>query len=289
MSFYGNVIYELADAFASVIVKNSGKGNKAFAASSQDATEVAAAGLGGKATLDTGNQWVGLTADTDNQVIKVWHSEPDESSTNGPIAAVTKVSAPAADNVDLSSGDYIQISQATYDDAGHINGQKVATLKMPVSKTEENISDLQNRMAEIEESQTEQITRIDAVAEEFGDMKDTQESLNSRIKENTDGITAINSDTIGNMKYVSGYGTTIATLMGADLYGHLKSLNTNDISIKGGLTAINSTANEAVSTANSISLAVHTVIEKLCEQITSQLAEQDITIELDPDSLWKVD
>lgn len=50
---------------------------------------------------------------------------------------------------------------------GHINGESIATFRMPVSKTEEDISNLEQRMESIENSDIAQGERVEQVAQEF--------------------------------------------------------------------------------------------------------------------------
>lgn len=289
MSFYGNVIYELADAFASVKVKNSGKSNNSLADSFQDEVEIAAAGLGGEATLDTGNQWIGLTADTDGQSCKIWHREPDVTSTGSSIAAVQKVETPAEQNYNLSSGDYVQISSATYDKMGHINGESVTTIRMPVSKTEEDISSLEKRMIAIEESDVQQTEHIDEVASGFQGLKDSYDGLEARIADNETDIKNIDSNKIGSkMSYSFVRGDkTLYYFLGAQIdkyiYENLDGANT----VKDAIGKLKDIAESATATVANTNVILDIVIKNLCAQLEEQLAEQGINISIDQSALKK--
>lgn len=285
MSFYGNVIYELADAFASVKVKNSGKSNNSLADSFQDEVEIAAAGLGGEATLDTGNRWIGLTANTDDQSCKIWHREPDATSTGRSIAAIQKVETPAKENYDLSSGDYVQISSATYDKMGHINGESVTTLRMPVSKTEEDITDLQERMTAIEDSDVKQTEHIDEVASGFQGLQNSYDGLDERVTANTNNIT----NKVGsNAKYCFQSDKSLYTFLGASIEKYIQE-NLKAYTVKEAFSKIKEIADGASSTATSTNLVLDIVIKNLCAQLEEQLAEQGINISIDQSALKKSD
>lgn len=60
MSFYGNILYELTNAFSSIVVKNSGSLATTFPTYDTTDVTVPAVGLGGRFELDTGNKWIGL-------------------------------------------------------------------------------------------------------------------------------------------------------------------------------------------------------------------------------------
>ena len=55
MSFYGNILYELTNAFAEILIKNGGRASTTTISPSSGTVELPAIGLGGRFTLDSGN------------------------------------------------------------------------------------------------------------------------------------------------------------------------------------------------------------------------------------------
>lgn len=290
MSFYGNVLYELTNAFASIKIKNNGKNNDSSVDTPQDEVEIPAGGLNGEAIFDTGNKWIELTANPNDQTLKIWHDQPDTEHSAGSISAIKKVEAPGKDNYDLFPGDYISVSSATYDKMGHINGESIATFRMPVSKTEEDISNLEQRMESIENSDIAQGERVEQVAQEFSALQQAQEDLNGRISKNESNINNINNEKIGpSINYSFRTPRTLYSFLGTSIDSYIYENLDKSSTLKEALGKLKEIADSASATATNTNLILDIVIKNLCTQLETQLAEQGINIKIDQEALKKAD
>lgn len=290
MSFYGNVLYELTNAFALFKIKNNGKNNNSSTNVSQDENEISAGGLNGEVIFDTGNRWMKLTANPKDQTLKIWHNGPDVENSAGSISAVKKVDNPEEDNYNLSPGDYISISSATYDKTGHINGESITTLRMPVSKTEEDISKLEKRMELIETSDTTQGQQIEEVIGEFSTLQQAQIELNDRITDNEDAINTINNQKIGpSINYSFRNPKTLYYFLGSSIDSYIYDNLDKSSTLKEALGKLKEIADGAAATSTNTNLILDIVIKNLCTQLETQLAEQGIDIKIDQDALKKTD
>jgi hypothetical protein len=133
MSFYGNVFYELTNAFASFKIYKDLK--------DKDGTLLEALGTGGSFTFAPGNKWITLEANPTDYKCSIAHSELHEEDIN--VMPFDKVDAAAGTSTELKAGDTIAVPAFQYDMAGHIiNTNTLKYFTLPMSETETNIEDL---------------------------------------------------------------------------------------------------------------------------------------------------
>jgi hypothetical protein len=83
MGFYGNVFYQLANAFGKFIIQNNGIVSENFPDSVPTSnTTTPAIGLDATYHFDTGNKWIRLIPDAANAITKIYHSPIMENATN---------------------------------------------------------------------------------------------------------------------------------------------------------------------------------------------------------------
>ena len=308
MSFYGNVFYELTNAFATIAIKNSGKSLKSFISPGQD-TELPAAGLEGKVSIDTGNKWINLQGSPEELMFKVYHSKKDENDKSNNVEPV-EIPAAAPDNaVELKPGDYLQINKFFYDDAGHVTTSGTSDYyRLPISDTDKDMSDLQERMDNLEKDQSDVIDAFEQLEAQVKD-NDTQlidlekvvgkqpslssdssvniidvignvDGLNASIVETIGDMSYLNKDSIvdaiGNMDELSDNHNTIVQAI-----GNMRELNNTDTLTQNILT-IKSDMKAQSTTIDYQGIAIKNAIEKL----VNALNEQGINIDFD--SLWEV-
>ena len=308
MSFYGNVFYELTNAFATIAIKNSGKSLKSFISPGQD-TELPAAGLEGKVSIDTGNKWINLQGSPEELMFKVYHSKKDENDKSNNVEPV-EIPAAAPDNaVELKPGDYLQINKFFYDDAGHVTTSGTSDYyRLPISDTDKDMSDLQERMDTLEKDQSDVIDAFEQLEAQVKD-NDTQlidlekvvgkqpslssdssvniidvignvDGLNASIVETIGDMSYLNKDSIvdaiGNMDELSDNHNTIVQAI-----GNMRELNNTDTLTQNILT-IKSDMKAQSTTIDYQGIAIKNAIEKL----VNALNEQGINIDFD--SLWEV-
>lgn len=214
MSFYGSTYFQLIDTFYKILVKNSGGSAVAFPPS-LDANTQASQASGRKGVLEfgTGNRWIYASQDPANSnSYTFWHTAPDTNLNN--LTQVEfkggkdQVIVPAgATVVTLEPDTYIKAPVFKFDKAGHISAADHVYYKMPVSETEKAIEELQNKVGEPEEGETEtlfemaydadqRITSLrndhDEIRDELGDY--SKVFPNSRIYQTDQGSENIRKD-----------------------------------------------------------------------------------------------
>lgn len=157
MSFYGTTYYQLIDTFYKILVNNAGKTGVTFPSPADISTnnvELAAKGRKGILTTGTGNRWIQLTTDSDNDSYTIWHGWPDSSAANTTVVAATSP-ATANNPIALEPGDYITIPALRYDKAGHIaNSNNSVTFQLPITKTDEDFSNIQTAIEDLQKQDT---------------------------------------------------------------------------------------------------------------------------------------
>lgn len=308
MSFYGNVFYELTNAFATIAIKNSGKSLKSFISPGQD-TELPAAGLEGKVSIDTGNKWINLQGSPEELMFKVYHSKKDENDKSNNVESIETPAAAPNNAVELKPGDYLQINKFFYDDAGHVTTSGVSDYyRLPISDTDKDMADLQERMDALKKDQSDITDAFEQLEVQVKD-NDTQlidlekvvgkqsslssdssvniidaignvDSLNASIVETIGDVDYLNKDSIvdaiGNMDELSDNHDTIVQAI-----GNMRELNNTDTLTQNILT-IKSDMKAQSTTIDYQGIAIKNAIEKLVKVLNEQ------GINIDFDSLWKV-
>lgn len=160
MSFYGNILYELTNAFAEIVVKNNGKDSAVTISPSSENIEVPAIGVGGRFILDSGNKWIGLAGNEESQLCKIYHSGIDPTNTTNSFITLENPNS-ATDIIQLSPGALLSGEQVYYDEAGHVTGSQKVIYKLPISETEAELIELQEKMMSLEGNETTQNTIIE--------------------------------------------------------------------------------------------------------------------------------
>ena len=200
MSFYGSTYFQLIDTFYKILIKNKGNNAVTFPAN-LEANEHASQASGRKGILEfgTGNRWIYATKEDGNPNSYVfWHAAPGgKNLTTQEFKGGAKgdVQLPAGKSaVTLAPGSYIKAPQFKFDEAGHIAAADDVYYMMPISETEEAIEDLQAKVGEPADGDTENLfTKIYAA--------------NQAIKTVTDNTDLIR-DELGNYRKVFPGGTT---------------------------------------------------------------------------------
>ena len=200
MSFYGSTYFQLIDTFYKILIKNKGNNAVTFPAN-LEANEHASQASGRKGILEfgTGNRWIYATKEDGNPNSYVfWHAAPGgKNLTTQEFKGGAKgdVQLPAGKSaVTLAPGSYIKAPQFKFDEAGHIAAADDVYYMMPISETEEAIEDLQAKVGEPTDGDTENLfTKIYAA--------------NQAIKTVTDNADLIR-DELGNYRKVFPGGTT---------------------------------------------------------------------------------
>ena len=274
MGFYGQVFYELTDALSKIIVKTS--------ATDSSPVELKAAGVGGGITIEPKNKWITLNADAPNRVLQFGHLTGDKGQT---VAPLTKVSNSVSGATQLQAADTIAVQKFKYDDAGHVSLDSVDYYKLPISETEINIEDLQNRMTILESNNTDQNSRLDVLEATFEEHTNSIESLNERVATTEELIPKVAtleeaSALIGNRSDM----TKNEALTITKAIGNMDTLSEQlkCSSLAQGVTNIAAEINATNSSISNNALATKLAIKNLC----NALAEQGIIINYD--SLWEV-
>lgn len=167
MSFYGNRLYQLTNAFGKIFVKNSGKNKTDFPETSNpidDKDAAFAVGLEATYSFDTGNKWIGLSKDDANGICFISHSPIDTNDKSNDIATLAAAGENAS-ATQLLAGGYIAVPHIAYDDAGHVTGtDEVSYFRLPLNPTGMDLDALKARMDTIEtndDTQDKALTSLD--------------------------------------------------------------------------------------------------------------------------------
>ena len=138
MSFYGTVYYQIANAFASFYINNSGKVNNTSFIDSSEVTnnlEIAADGRDGFVTFDSGNRWIGLVGDPAANTCTFYHAAADTNNltleSSFLLASSDEVSGKTPISINLSQDVYLKTKTISYDKAGHISTTGLDYFKIP--------------------------------------------------------------------------------------------------------------------------------------------------------------
>lgn len=112
--------YTIPDSIKTIAIKNSGNGGVAVNAVVKDADLIAET-MVDTATFDTGNRWIQLVGDADNDKVTIYHAAP------GGQTFTTKT-----DSETPKFGEPFYIPEVKYDEAGHISAVATHTVTMPI-------------------------------------------------------------------------------------------------------------------------------------------------------------
>lgn len=282
MGFYGQVFYDLTNAFGSIVIQSKYKDNTA--------TTLAATGTGGKMTFAPGNDWIQLKADAEKYICTIEHAEADADRDKVMLEPFKKTNTASSIDINnptiLSAGDIIAIPSIQYDNAGHI----VKTIpmhyfSMPMNKTETDIKYLETEVDTLKEESVKQDGRLSVLEGTFEEHTASIESLNERVATTEELIPKVTvleeaSVLIGSRSDMTASDTLTITEAIGDMDTLSKQLECE--SLVEGITDIAAGINATNSSVSNNALATKLVIKNLC----NALSEQGITI--DYDSLWEV-
>lgn len=270
MSFYGNILYELTNAFSSIIVKNSGSLATTFPTANSSEVEVPAIGLGGRFELNAGNKWIGLSGNAENQSCLVFHQPLDSADTTYSFKTISNPDN-ATGAIELAPGDYIAGTQVTYDGAGHVTGAQQIAYKLPVSDTEKDVEDIKSRMTTIEASDMAQTQSISKNSNNIGTLNSSLTTLSTQLGELDKRIgLQYELTTDNNMTITRAIGNVDT----------LKSATAAD-NVCNSIVALQTSVNKQNAAITDISLAQQVVIQRLCKQL------KDAGINIDENALWE--
>ena len=157
MSFYGSTYFQLIDTFYKIAIKNSGKDNKSFYTGTLDDYVSQAVGRKGAVQFSTGNRWIQISKDGDNQY-SFWHNSPEANGTSVQAFAPNITLPQGVDEAtveELTPGNFVEVRTIKYDAAGHVSGSAPSYYKIPISETEKDIEDLKEAVGVPRDGNTE--------------------------------------------------------------------------------------------------------------------------------------
>lgn len=172
MSFYGNVFYELRNAFSKLIVKHNHNVD--------DSTTMTVRGVEGQITLQPNNEWISLTADVNSALCGITHKEGAAAGTMVAFGKVDAADVPG-DVATLDLGQVFRTSVMQYDKAGHVVAVEDKYLKLPITDTEAEIGTLNEDVSVLKINDADKEQRLAAVEDTIGSYNDTISGFEERI------------------------------------------------------------------------------------------------------------
>ena len=291
MGFYGNVFYELQNAFSKLIIKHNHN--------TDASTAMTVKGIEGQITLQPNNEWITLTADADNILCGISHKEGAAAGTIVGFDRVDPANAPG--NVTtLDLGQVFKTSTVQYDKAGHVVDVTNQYLKLPISDTEAEVGALNEDVSLLKANDANKETRLSTIEETIGSYNDTITGFEGRIvgmetqlTEQLDPMVANYNEMrpwIGNKSDIAENPdnlddpTTITGVIGnvfdvANAIG-VKAENRN---IAGCLDELNKNLETTDTQVKANLTAIKEAFDRLIAELNNQLAKEDIKIDVD---LW---
>lgn len=217
MSFYGSVYYQIANAFARIVIENASSTKIDFPKEDliNEVTLDATSRLG-SVQLQAGNRWIQFTTDALNNVCMIWHGAPDANATTlaPPIVKIEDPSEPIINGAtELEAGSVFQVPLLRYDTAGHlIPTKEVQNFILPKTDFE---SDLDVIKADIESLNefTEDLAEIGANHDEKIKMIESQlTGLFGKDAELESKIDEVRNETASNKGRIDNYDLQISAL-----------------------------------------------------------------------------
>lgn len=272
MGFYGQVIYELTNAFSNIIIRNSGKNNSNFNNNIQSEVNIPASGLENKFCIDSGNKWVNLEGNSNNYTCKIYHSHLDEKDKSNTINNFSIINENDKAK-QLKSGQYFTIDKIHYDNAGHITSSEPVSYQLPITEVEADISNLNNRVGILEKDNNDNKRNIGQIQTNITDLVDDLGTTNSNLNE-VDGLVGprVNFSLNSSDSLTKAFGN----------YNDFKlAVGSNITTVAGAFANLNEKFLKVNNQINDASLAARYATQKLCEA----LKQYDITI--DSNALWE--
>ena len=282
MSFYGNVFYELTNAFASMIIKNSGKTGKSFIETPENAT-IEAVGLNSKFSLDTGNRWLTIKGDPDNTTSTFYHAAADTSANNSKTTFETVDALPSGKTaVELEPEQLVKISSLRYDDAGHVTGQVVDNyFKMPKNDYNTDMNDLKDRMDELEKSDADQSKDInDAVKlvtdtvggleQRFTNIDNEFDTITDRFDTNEKSMKSLQDTVIGSQESLGETERTITEIIGALNQSEIVNKIPGQPTVAGSVTYLVKEIDSTDDMMKTLNTSIKAYFQNLCNELNKK-------------------
>lgn len=249
MSFYGSIYYQATQAFAKILLKNSGIDNLNFYTGNLDNSSIESGSRNGAFYVDNGNRWIQIVPDTDG--FSIWHNTPRDgeglSFTQG---MRVNNNIPSLDNVtSLESGDILEIPLLYYDEAGHLSPAKSGCVyyKMPVIQIESDIDTLTNKVAENEKNIDALQKNVNTLTTDVSGHGKSIEQLNTDLKES-----------VGDLRSITQQEDSIANVIG--YFQDLRNIEQNEVltisdilvSQKNSITSLDTSLNETIKNQETI-------------------------------------
>lgn len=279
MSFYGNVLYTVADAFASLFVKNNGKYNTTFIAPDDEASaEIAAAGLGGYFTLNSGNKWIHLKGDPNQHSCLFYHAPADNTDYSHNFSAMepNNYSQPEEGPFELSPGGIIHSTKVYYDQAGHITSIEPQEYKLPISEGEQVVIEVKE---DIENLKLADETHT-------GDINNLQINYTSMSGDVTNAlsqVTALNNS-VGNVNSMGlGEKRSLTRIIGStdELNSTFGATSNKPITVIDAMSNLKASTTALENKIGDVSGSNRDIIRNLCTAL-----ENNYNISINPETLW---
>ncbi len=187
MSFYGSIFYQATNAFAQILIKNSGsdKTNEATAVQ-EGKVELSADGRSSELTLDTGNRWIQIEADVDSNKCNFYHNRPDQSATDFMFLMNTEdMKVGETTKLDISKGVQFTVPLVYYDEAGHLvkkkDGDLYHTFEIPKVEIQTSVDILTERVEDMEKTSEELVSNMSTLTDRVDGFDSMLNSINSRL------------------------------------------------------------------------------------------------------------
>ena len=202
MGFYGNVFYQLANAFGKFIIKNSGIVSEKFPESIPDSNITPAIGLDASYNFDTGNKWIRLKPDAANATVEIYHSPIMDSTNTNNFQTFTPLGTQDENIVPLTAGECIEIPVIDYDSAGHVLGIKTTnTIRLPISTVESDISQIKEDMKSVMQEKE----KISTLIEKVEDLEDATSFIGRKTLFTTNNSSKTITSSLGSMDDLGSY------------------------------------------------------------------------------------
>lgn len=210
MGFYGNVFYQLTNAFGKLGIKNDGLTKEQFPSEVSNEKTISAIGLESSVEMNTGNKWIKLDSDPEEATITIYHAPIDETTEDKLKINAFKVED-GVGAVELQPGMCVATPVFSYDKAGHIIGvDSFDYFKLPFTDFEANLEEIQTNISNLQKNDNKQddaITTLDercakedeALAERCSKLEEKNNFLGDKTSYTTEDSDLTVTSSLGDM------------------------------------------------------------------------------------------
>ena len=158
MSFYGQVLYEFTKLFTKINVSNNTV-ETATAVTSGSQPSLVAADRWDQFDLRGGNRWIHLNSNNQDKTITISHSTPGAVDNNRTVVGFKPLTTDEVEQlpaevqesiIQLNAQQCIQTTKSQYDAAGHSVDAETSYFYLPVSDTQLQLDEIEERVGNIE-------------------------------------------------------------------------------------------------------------------------------------------